>query len=375
MRIKRIELLSDYKCFKKGTVFDFLDTPIICIIGKNSTGKTIFLKMLNDIISYINSIKNISEENNLEEFEKVRKEFIGSKPNYVDDEEINEMIKEIIKKNLSESDMDNDIKYNYNYIIPEELEDKEEFYFKIEFNYNYKNYEVKKNKYENIEEHEIPEIKIDKSGFYNTEIKIAEDVSDIFVEALSYVNINYDSFDNYFFKNNKEINYNDLSSGEKSIIEVFSLFSQKNREQFEEYLFLFDEPDKYLNNEIKRKYISLLQKAINENDQIIFTTHSTELISDLDEIQVYKCENYEIKNINFNPFGEDSSTLTSKLFGDKYGISKVAREMYTDFLYKINNTNNLLKLENLKKEIKDKFSDNFYTDELIKKINNKIKEG
>ena len=371
MRIKRIELLSDYKCFKKGTVFNFFDTPIICIIGKNSTGKTIFLKMLNDIISYINSIKNISEENNLEEFEKVRKEFIG-KQNYVDDEEINEVIKE--KQSLSESDMDNDIKDNYNYIIPEETEDKEEFDFRIEFNYNYKNYEVKKNKYENIEEHEIPEIKIGKSGFYNTEIKIAEDVSDIFVEALSYVNINYDSFDNYFFKNNKEINYNDLSSGEKSIIEVFSLFPQKNREQFEEYLFLFDEPDKYLNNEIKRKYISLLQKAINENDQIIFTTHSTELISDLDEIQVYKCENYEIKNINFNPFGEDSSTLTNKLFDDKSGISKVAEKRYRDFSNKINSTNDVIKLKDLKQEIKSKFADSFYRDELIKKINKKIKE-
>lgn len=372
MRIKRIELLSDYKCFKKGTVFDFWDTPIICIVGKNSTGKTIFLKMLNDIISYINSIKNISEENNLEEFEKALKKFIG-KQNYVDDEEINEVIKE--KQSLSESDMDNDIKDNYNYIIPEETEDKEEFDFRIEFNYNYKNYKVTiENNYEDIEENEIPEIKIGKSGFYNTEIKIAEDVSDIFVEALSYVNINYDSFDNYFFKNNKEINYNDLSSGEKSIIEVFSLFPQKNREQFEEYLFLLDEPDKYLNNEIKRKYISLLQKAINENDQIIFTTHSTELISDLDEIQVYKCENYEIKNINFNPFGEDSSTLTNKLFDDKSGISKVAEKRYRDFSNKINSTNDVIKLKDLKQEIKSKFADSFYRDELIKKINKKIKE-
>lgn len=118
----------------------------------------------------------------------------------------------------------------------------------------------------------------------------------------------------------------------------------------------------------------MLQEAIKEKDQIIFTTHSTELISDLEEIQVYKCEDYEIENINFNPFGEDSSTLTEKLFDDKFGISDIAQKTYNEFRMKIKATNDVEQLKNLKKEINYKFPDTIYSNDLIKLINNKIKE-
>ncbi|WP_293961341.1 AAA family ATPase [uncultured Fusobacterium sp.] len=348
MRIERIELLSDYRCFKKGTVFNFFDTPIICIVGKNSTGKTIFLNMLYIIISKIN---------------------IGLKNNgklYYDIFRFDDYFNDYYSKEFNYKDFDFKVKFKQN----------EKYYEIIKIGNSigitslsegvYVNLSFFKN-YINI----LSNLKIDTHDRSRVELVNLENY--IFNKVLSYIDLECKNLF-LFNRGGIELEKDDLSEGEKSIIDIFLLFQEKNRWN-EETLYLLDEPDKFLNNELKRKYIFLLKEAINEKDQIIFTTHSTELISDLEEIQVYKCENYEIKNINFNPFGEDSTTLTSKLFDDKYGISKVTREIYDDFLYKVNNTNNVLKLENLKQEIKDKFSDNFYTDQLIKEINKKIKEG
>lgn len=341
MRIKRIELLSDYKCFKKGTVFDFLDTPIICIIGKNSTGKTIFLKMLSNIITDINSYYAKNQFNN--------------------------------SYNLNNSNSN--------------LSNQPNFNFKIEFNNKGSNYEIIREKGKingSILSEENTGIGIGiipgimeltfftnlNKDFQNSFIKSTP----IFNKALSYVNLKYDYRTCFYFKESIKLLEEELSEGEKSIIDIFSLFSEKYYGNEEETLYLLDEPDKYLNNDLKRKYISLLQEAMKEKDQIIFTTHSTELISDLEEIQVYKCENYEIENINFNPFGEDSSTLTEKLFDDKFGISDIAQKTYNEFRMKIKATNDVEQLKNLKKEINYKFPDTIYSNDLIKIINNKIKE-
>lgn len=336
MRIKRIELLSDYKCFKKGTVFNFFDTPIICIVGKNSTGKTIFLKMLSTIIAEINSYYS---------------------------------------KNLFNN--------NYNF------SNQPNFDFKIEFDNKGSSYEIERKegkfKGSSLEEKNdgvgisiisgIMELYL--TFFTNLNKNSQNNLLNntlIFNKVLSYVNLKYDYRTRFYFKENIKLLEEELSEGEKSIIDIFSLFPEKYYGNEEENLYLLDEPDKYLNNDLKRKYISLLQEAIKEKDQIIFTTHSTELISDLEEIQVYKCENYEIENINFNPFGEDSSTLTEKLFDDKFGISDIAQKTYNEFRMKIKATNDVEQLKNLKKEINYKFPDTIYSNDLIKLINNKIKE-
>lgn len=343
MRIKRIELLSDYKCFKKGTVFNFFDTPIICIVGKNSTGKTIFLKMLSNIITDINSYYVKNQFNN--------------------------------SYNLNNSNSN--------------LSNQSNFDFKIEVDNKGNNYEITREKGKingsgfpfgkdaGVGISMIPGMDIHLNFLTNLN-KYSQNIlsknSIIFNKVLSYVNLKYDYRTRFYFKENIKLLEEELSEGEKSIIDIFSLFPEKYYGNEEETLYLLDEPDKYLNNDLKRKYISLLQEAMKEKDQIIFTTHSTELISDLEEIQVYKCENYEIENINFNPFGEDSSTLTEKLFDDKFGISDIAQKTYNEFRMKIKATNDVEQLKNLKKEINYKFPDTIYSNDLIKLINNKIKE-
>ena len=355
MRIRKIELLSDYKCFKKGTIFNFHDSPIICIIGKNSTGKTIFLELINDIINFINRSKEVNDD--IKEF---------TRKDSTDFEELNKDVLETMDELKENDNID-----NFCYIQIEQKYEKEEFEkdfeFEIDFCYNNIDYTITKdNKIYNF--NMLPLITKKHSGLYQKkEISFSKE-NHTFNKILSHIGIKYSIFSS-FYKRNKELQYVDLSSGEKSLIDVFSLFSEKNNLLTEECLYLIDEPDKNLNNELKRKYISLLEEVISEDDQIIFTTHSTELISDLKEIQVYKCENFEIKNINFNPFGQDSSVLTEKLFDDKFSISDIAKNTYDNYREKIKSAS-IDELDQLRKEIRSIFSDNIYRNELLELINN-----
>lgn len=330
MRIRKIELLSDYKCFKKGTIFNFHDTPIICIIGKNSTGKTIFLEILYNIF---NRIQNFDwKYNQIQNFNLKTNCYFQQVENFNWEIEVKD-------------------KNNCIYIIS--WENKH-----LYLNNNILYLDTKRLSLSNI----------GLSSYNNISKK-----NSIFYEVLRILNLKIDCINSIcYIRDNLSLFYHNLSSGEQNMISVFSLFPEKNDSYTQkEYLYLLDEPDKYLNNELKRKYISLLKEAMSENDQIIFTTHSTELISDLQEIQVYKCENFEIKNINFNPFGEDSSALTEKLFDDKFTISDIAKNTYDNYREKIKSAS-IDELYQLKSEIKAIFSDNIYRKELLKLINDSL---
>ena len=337
MRLLKIELLSEYKCFKRGTEFNFYNSNIICIIGKNSTGKTIFLNLVNDIfeaiksprlnfdlnfrilIEYNNSIYKI-ERNGLEVF------FINS---------LEQICKSFPMTVKFDSKIENTIIGNIDNIL--------------------NIIGIKRN----IEILGDPRGEVQSQGFKN----------------ITYIKNNLG-----LFNFSPKLKYENLSSGEQNLIKTFSLLKPQRNNigqniSLNEILFLLDEPDANLNNELKRKYITLLEEALQgTNSQIILTTHSTELISDLDEIQVYKCEDFEIKNINFNPFGEDNSILTEKLFGDVYNISDKAKRAYEYYRNSIKSSYyDKEKLNILKKEILLKFSDSLYRNELLELIRNLVR--
>lgn len=320
MRIRKIELLSNYKCFKKGTVFNFNDSPIICIIGKNSTGKTKFLEILDNIFNRIGGFPIAELDWKIEVKYKNEIYIISNNNNML-------YFNNVSCSNGNVFYLDNNVFYSNNNM----------FYSNNNTSY-----------FDN--------------WIYNTPI---------FHKALRILNLSKKN-ENLFYRGDLKLDYQSLSAGEKNVINIFSLFQEKSNFFLKkEYLYLLDEPDKYLNNELKRKYISLLKEAISEDDQIIFTTHSTELISDLDEMQVYKCEDFEIKNINFNPFGQDSSVLTEKLFDDKFSISDVAKSTYDNYREKIKSAS-IYELRQLKNEIRTIFSDNIYRNELLELINNRL---
>jgi predicted ATPase len=71
-----------------------------------------------------------------------------------------------------------------------------------------------------------------------------------------------------------EIDIDDLSSGEKEILNTFIHFHQLNPENA---VILFDEVDAHLHPDLERRYLYLF-KRMAENNQIILTTHSPEIM-------------------------------------------------------------------------------------------------
>lgn len=334
MRLRKIKLFSDYKCFKAGTEFKFYDENIICIVGKNSAGKTILLNLIKGIFNQISNY--------------YLKENISFGGNYL-------------------YCPNNSYKFGFGFEIT--------LYRKnIEYIFNSITLEMKKNSYL------ITCLSQDEKDFFsyylgNLRLRVTRHRNYLPQKILDLVNIkriNQDFSTDIIIKNNDcRLETDDLSDGEQSIINTFNLLYQLQEKR---ELFILDEPDKTLNNEIKRKYITLLEEVIAEKDtQIIFSTHSTELISDLRETQVYKLENFELKNINFNPFGEDAMTINIKIFNDLYGISDKARNKYEEYENKIKEYEiggNIEGLENLISLIKREFADTIKRVEILEKIEN-----
>lgn len=82
----------------------------------------------------------------------------------------------------------------------------------------------------------------------------------------------------YFESHNRKIKLSDLSSGEKQIIITFAslIFGLKGRTTG---IFIVDEPEASLHLEWQAKFVPAILKT-NENIQLIFATHSPELIGE-----------------------------------------------------------------------------------------------
>lgn len=73
-----------------------------------------------------------------------------------------------------------------------------------------------------------------------------------------------------------EIDIDELSSGEKEILNTFIHFDQLKPDGS---IVLFDEPDVHLHPELQRNYLTLLRN-LSSNNQFIITTHSPEMMID-----------------------------------------------------------------------------------------------
>lgn len=190
----------------------------------------------------------------------------------------------------------------------------------------------------------------------------------------------YDFFtSNYHFKRgNLKIDSINFSSGEKKFINLMLLL--KNFENYNT-LFLLDEPDAFINSSLKRRYINFFENALKDrNSQVIFTTHSCDLLADLQENQIYLCSNGKIENIDFNPFGLSKEVIKKKLFKVEYGVSEKVEKEFKKINNKIKNIEQSTELYNnnviieLENQISKLFADSPIKDELFKKLNN-LKRG
>lgn len=194
---------------------------------------------------------------------------------------------------------------------------------------------------------------------------------------LSPINLRYINYFG-FSRGSDMIEAHNLSSGEKNYINLMLLFKRYANLNT---LFLLDEPDTFINPSLKRKYISLFDKALEyTQSQIIFTTHSCDLLADLQENQVYLCSDGTIENIDFNLFGLSKEVIKRKLFKIESSISGKVEKMFKEINKKIKkieqeknefrNSNISEKILELEKEVSQVFADSPLKDELFKKLDN-----
>lgn len=154
-----------------------------------------------------------------------------------------------------------------------------------------------------------------------------------------------------------DIKINHLSEGESNFMELFvSIYS--SLEDYENIILVLDEPDKYFHPEWSRKFITYLKENLSIFDtnkisrkyQIILTTHSPFIVSDLPRENILIIEDCEVKDIDLrSTFGANIHMLLSNQFFMKSTIGELARQKINECIIELNK-----KIENPKYKIDDK---------------------
>ncbi|MFW6015171.1 MAG: AAA family ATPase [bacterium] len=151
-----------------------------------------------------------------------------------------------------------------------------------------------------------------------------------------------------------------FSSGEEVFIDIYSMLIGLRRfSQYENLIILLDEPDNFMHPEWSRRFISLLLKYLNYvnemNFQIIVTTHSPFIISDLVEDNVITIDvEKETGNCRIltnsikqkRTFASNIHTLLSSTFFMESTIGKYAEDTINELITLLNRKRELTKEEN-----------------------------
>ncbi len=305
MRIKKIRL-KEYKRFHDLTI-DLGEKPkrIIALIGPNGCGKS---SVFDGILYYNNvhqqignkgykdsSYHSMTQSNDFN-WQNIEIEFIEG--SY--DSKSNERQK-IGKQNtlfsfrspyrynnnlrISESRATTDITLNnYGATTTSDLDDKMED--------NYRRLYIKYNNYLNEEDCKPSEAKKVIIGHLNDSLE-------------NCLNLRLDSIGNIessrgtlYFKKSDYLNsfdFNVLSSGEKEVFDILlDLYLRK--EEYNDTIFLFDEPELHINTAIQRKLLIEINKLIDPNCQIWIATHSIGFLRALQEELKDECQIIEFKS-------------------------------------------------------------------------------
>ncbi|RNA63440.1 ATP-binding protein [Chryseobacterium nematophagum] len=133
-------------------------------------------------------------------------------------------------------------------------------------------------------------------------------------EKLSIIKLTYDK------KEIKDLTFNTLSSGEKTIMAlIFILYHSTNNGKYPE-IFLFDEPDSHLHPSFTELFISTITNLVkSENIKIIMTTHSPSTIAFSPEEAIYRMDRslgYPVKENRRNAIQNLSNGLVALTIED-----------------------------------------------------------
>jgi predicted ATP-binding protein involved in virulence len=152
----------------------------------------------------------------------------------------------------------------------------------------------------------------------------------------------------YVSKNGKSINYTLLSEGEQQMITMKILLECFG---YNESLYLFDEPDTFLHPKWQRDLIPTIEKIGGES-QIIITTHSPNILTNMDKENVFIIENGLISNRKPHTKGRDNNSILFEMGLDKR--PDFANEKLTKF-YKLIEEKKFGKAEKLIDELEKDF--------------------
>lgn len=174
-----------------------------------------------------------------------------------------------------------------------------------------------------------------------------EIASDIFSEKLKKLN-NIKLFEtDYDFLNvkltNDFMNYNLYSSGEYTMIGLFSRLYDNRFRMRKHNLLLLDESEVSLHPRWQRMFLQelisfLMRNFPTKKFQILLTTHSPIILSDIPKFSLLKMSNNEITNKNPDTFGANIHELYSTDFGlGESLIGEFASRYIRSLILKINN--------------------------------------
>jgi len=293
MRIKKIQLKNGYKRFSDLTI-DLGENPnrIIALVGPNGCGKSSVLDGMlfhnnayerignqgNKDYSYhsMDQIPNFSYQNieiitdigDLSQIRRLRQ--VDGKQNTIfsfrSPYRYNSNLK--VKQSQATSEI---WLNNYGATTTSDIDDK-----MIE---NYKRLYIKYNKYLNDVDCKPSEAKAKIIGDLNSSLKNCLEL-----EITSIGDIESNRGTLYFKKSDyiKEFEFNVLSSGEKEVVDIL-LDLYLRQDEYNDTIFLIDEPELHINTSIQKKLLIEINKLISANCQIWMATHSIGFLRALQE--------------------------------------------------------------------------------------------
>ena len=294
MRIKKITL-NKYKRFHSLTI-NLGDKPqrIIALVGPNGCGKSsVFDGMLFLHSAHASFIGNKGpkdfhfhsmEHSPSYDFTNIQIEFIEGNYSDIINEKRKQGKENTIFSFRSPYRYNSDLKVTSTYAVEElrlnhygaslssDIDDKMEE--------NYRRLNIKYNRYLHTKDCKPSEAKQHIIGELNLSIKNCLDLE---ITSLGDIEDNKGTL--YFSKydyNGVEFEYNVLSAGEKEVIDILlDLYLRK--EEYNDTVFIIDEPELHINTSIQRKLLIEINRLIGDNCQLWVATHSIGFLRALQE--------------------------------------------------------------------------------------------
>lgn len=310
MRIKKVQLSNGYKRFHDLTI-DLGNEPkrIIALVGPNGCGKSSVLDGLlfhngayNNIgnkgakdhnYHSMTQIPSFNYQNVLIEFDEGdfqsirQKREVSGKQNtlfsFRSPYRYNSNLKVTQSKATTEIRLN-----NYGATASSDLDDKMEE--------NYRRLYIKFNKYLHEQDCTPSQAKAKIIGDLNLSLKNCLDL-----EIMSIGNIEANQGTIFFKKSDhpNEFEFNVLSSGEKEVVDIL-LDLYLRAEEYDETIFLIDEPELHINTSIQKKLLLEINKLVGQKCQIWLATHSIGFLRALQEDLKDECQIIQFqKGINW----------------------------------------------------------------------------